>query len=70
MPEEILMVREDAEFLKVTMRTIYRLAADNQFPAFKVGGSWRFRKAELIQWMSEQSKGGSDPDRRPKIVGD
>jgi excisionase family DNA binding protein len=70
MPEEILTIREVAEFLKVTERTIYRLAADSQIPAFKVGGSWRFRKTELIQWMSEQSKGGSDPDRRPKIGGD
>jgi excisionase family DNA binding protein len=70
MPEEILTIREVAEFLKVTERTIYRLAADSQLPAFKVGGSWRFRKVELIQWMSEQSKGGSDPDRQPKIGGD
>jgi excisionase family DNA binding protein len=69
MPEEILTIREVAEFLKVTERTIYRLAADSQIPAFKVGGSWRFRKAELIQWMSEQSRAGSDPDRRPKIEG-
>jgi excisionase family DNA binding protein len=67
MPEEILTIREVAEFLKVTERTIYRLAADSQIPAFKVGGSWRFRKAELIHWMGEQTKGGSDPYCRPKI---
>ena len=70
MPEEILTIREVAEFLKVTERTIYRLVADSQIPAFKVGGSWRFRKAELIHWMSEQSRVGSDPDRRSKIGGD
>ena len=57
MPEEILTIREVAEFLKVTER----------IQAFKVGGSWRFRKAELIHWMGEQTKGGSDPYCRPKI---
>lgn len=67
MPEEVLTIREVAEFLKVTERTIYRLTAEGQLPAFKVGGSWRFRKIELIEWMSDQSKGGSDPDRRAKI---
>jgi excisionase family DNA binding protein len=70
MPEEILTIREVAEFLKVTERTIYRLAAESQLPAFKVGGSWRFRKADLIRWMSDQSKRGSDRDRRLKIGGE
>ena len=57
MPEEILTVREVAEFLKVTERTIYRLATEGQIPSFKVGGSWRFQRTDLIQWMNEQAKG-------------
>ena len=70
MPEEIFTIREVAEFLRVTERTIYRLAADSQLPAFKVGGSWRFQKAALVHWMNEQSGKCTDPDRRPKIGGD
>ncbi|EFE7254250.1 helix-turn-helix domain-containing protein [Klebsiella quasipneumoniae subsp. similipneumoniae] len=44
---EILTLRQVAEFLKVTDRTIYRLAAAKKIPAFKVGGTWRFSKAEI-----------------------
>jgi excisionase family DNA binding protein len=64
MPEVILTVREVAEFLKVTERTIYRLAAEGQLPSFKVGGSWRFRRSDLIKWMSDQARSQSGSKRR------
>jgi len=37
-----MTIGEVADFLKVTERTIYRLAAAKKVPAFKVGGSWTF----------------------------
>lgn len=52
---EILTIREVAGFLKVTERTIYRLAAAKKIPAFKVGGAWRFSRAEIDQWIKKQS---------------
>ena len=52
---DILMIKDVAEYLKVTERTIYRLAAAKKIPAFKVGGSWRFSKADIDKWISEQS---------------
>ncbi len=56
MPEdEIMTVRSVADFLKVTERTIYRLAAEAQIPSFKVGGSWRFRRSDLEEWMAKQA---------------
>lgn len=63
MSDDILTVREVAEFLKVTERTIYRLAAEKQIPSFKVGGSWRFRRADLVKWMSEQADRAANADR-------
>jgi excisionase family DNA binding protein len=36
---DILMIKEVAEYLEVTERTIYRLAVAKKIPAFKVGGS-------------------------------
>ena len=54
---EILTLKQVAEFLKVTERTIYRLAAAKKIPAFKVGGTWRFSRAELDQWIQRQQKG-------------
>ena len=51
----IMTIGEVAEYLKVTERTIYRLAAAKQIPAFKVGGSWRFSKADMDDWIKKQS---------------
>ena len=51
----ILTIKEVAEYLKVTERTIYRLAAAKKIPAFKVGGTWRFRTADIDGWIADQS---------------
>ena len=56
---EILTIKQVAEYLKVTERTIYRLAAAKKIPAFKVGGTWRFSNAEITEWIQQQSKGGN-----------
>jgi excisionase family DNA binding protein len=52
---EILTIREIAEYLKVNERTIYRLAAAKQMPAFKIGGSWRFSRQDIDSWIKQQS---------------
>lgn len=52
---EILTIKQIAEYLKVTERTIYRLAAAKKIPAFKVGGTWRFSLADIDNWIKLQS---------------
>jgi excisionase family DNA binding protein len=54
----ILTIREVADYLKVTDRTIYRLAAAKKIPAFKVGGTWRFSLADIDRWIKQQSMEG------------
>ena len=62
MKDEILLVKEVAEYLKINEKTVYRLAAEEKIPAFKVGGAWRFRrdeienftKGDLIEHLSEK----------------
>jgi excisionase family DNA binding protein len=51
----IFTIKEVSDYLKVTERTIYRLAAGQQLPAFKVGGSWRFSRSEIDLWIKTQS---------------
>lgn len=51
----IMTIGEVADYLKVTERTIYRLAGAKQIPAFKVGGSWRFSRSDIDGWIREQS---------------
>jgi len=50
---DILTVKEVSEYLKLNEKTAYRLAAKGDIPGFKVGGSWRFRKSEIDQWIEE-----------------
>ena len=56
----IMTIGEVADYLKVTERTIYRLAGAKQIPAFKVGGSWRFSKTDIDAWISRQSTADLD----------
>ena len=53
---EIFTLKEVASYLKVGKRTVYRLAAANKIPAFKVGGAWRFLRADIDDWIRQQSK--------------
>lgn len=49
-----MTIREVAYYLKVTERTIYRLAAAKRIPAFKVGGSWGLLGTDIDAWIAAQ----------------
>ncbi len=51
MPDKILTLKELAEYLKLTEKTAYRLAAEGKLPGFKVGGSWRFKLVDIEAWI-------------------
>lgn len=50
-PDEILTIDEVAAYLKAGKRTVYRLASNGKLPAFKLGGTWRFRHSDLDKWI-------------------
>ncbi|MFZ3287919.1 MAG: helix-turn-helix domain-containing protein [Telluria sp.] len=67
---EILTIKQVADYLKVTERTIYRLAAAKKIPAFKVGGMWRFLRADIDGWIARQtSMAQSDGSANPTDSG-
>jgi excisionase family DNA binding protein len=51
---ELITIKEVADFLQIAEKTIYRLAAEGRIPAFKVGGSWRFNRKEIEEWLEKQ----------------
>ena len=55
MSNEILTIKQVADYLKVNERTIYKLASKEKIPAFKVGGSWRFQHKAIERWIEQQS---------------
>lgn len=57
MAEQILTIKEVADFLKLTEKTAYRLAAEGKLPGFKVGGSWRFKQSDIDAWIEESKTG-------------
>lgn len=61
----ILTLDEVAAYLKVGKRTVYRLVAGREIPAFKVGGAWRFRQIELDRWIASRIEQG-DPPNEPR----
>ncbi len=54
MTDEILTLKEVAEYLKLAEKTAYRLAAEGKLPGFKVGGSWRFKREDVLIWIEKQ----------------
>lgn len=60
MADEILTLKEVADYLKLAEKTAYRLAAEGKLPGFKVGGSWRFRQTDIEHWIEEKKKKGAN----------
>ncbi|MCG7932143.1 MAG: helix-turn-helix domain-containing protein [Candidatus Thiodiazotropha lotti] len=54
MNDEILTLKEVAAYLKLAEKTAYRLAAEGKLPGFKVGGSWRFKKEDVENWIEQR----------------
>ncbi len=52
MENHIMTIREVADYLRLTEKTAYRLAAEGKIPGFKVGGSWRFKREQIEDWIN------------------
>jgi len=50
---EILTVSETAALLRVSRRTLFRLLAAKEIPAFKVRGHWRFNRDFLLRIIEQ-----------------
>lgn len=48
-----LSVKDVAELLKVSEKTIYRMVQNETIPCFRVGGQWRFDRAEITSWLHD-----------------
>ena len=50
--DEILTTDEAATFLKVSTKTLLKLALGGHLPASKVGRSWRFVRGDLLRFCA------------------
>jgi excisionase family DNA binding protein len=56
MEDDILTLKEVASYLKLIERILYRFALEGQVPGFKVGNSWRFKRADIERWIEDQKE--------------
>jgi len=47
MTDKLLTIDQIAEYLQVSKEKIYKLCQRKKMPAYKVGGQWRFKIADL-----------------------
>jgi len=50
---QVMTSIEAAEYLKMHVKTVCRLAKEGKIPAKKVGSEWRFLRAVLDRWLAE-----------------
>jgi PTS system nitrogen regulatory IIA component len=55
--EDILTIEEVAKYLRVSERTVYDWAQKGDIPSGKIGTVWRFKKAEIEQWVNDRLSG-------------
>lgn len=51
---DILTIRQLAEYLMVSEKTVYRMLDRHQLPAVRVGAQWRFRKQDIDAWLTDE----------------
>lgn len=56
MPDEILEAKEVAAMLKVSVRSITRLAEKGELVGFKVGDLWRFQRSDIEAYIETQKR--------------
>jgi len=56
MDTDLMTLKDLAEYLKMSDRTLYGYAQKGLLPGIKIGSAWRFRKADIDQWLDEQRR--------------
>ena len=52
----LMTIDEVAKYLRMKKVTIYKHAQEKKLPGFKVGSSWRFKKATIDKWITDKER--------------
>ena len=79
--ETLLTTDQVLAYLKVDLKTVYRLAKTGKIPAVRVGRQWRFRKTDIDAWLERERSHSippmvpsappaqpAKPDGRPRVL--
>ena len=51
---EVMDIRQAADYLGISVDTVYKHASTGHIPAFKMGNLWKFKKSKLDEWMERE----------------
>ena len=51
---QVLTAEEAARYLRLHVKSIYRLVRERKMPGQKVGGRWRFHSDALEKWLKDE----------------
>ena len=54
MDNDFLTAQEVADFLRIPVTTVYKLATEGKIPSFRAGKHWRFRRSSIQGWIDDQ----------------
>ena len=58
---EILTPEQVARLLQMHAKTVYKLVRQGLLPGVKIGGVWRFSKAEILEMMAGNGRRAKKP---------
>ena len=58
MKDKLLTIQEVADYLRLNLFTVYRMAERGELPGAKVARRWRFREREIERWLERRKKAG------------
>lgn len=58
---QVMTIEEAADYLRVPLSSLYKLAQGGKVPCQKVGRHWRFRKESLDRWLDQKSESKPTP---------
>jgi excisionase family DNA binding protein len=50
---EIMTIGETAQYLRISLSSLYKLAQAGRVPCQKVGRHWRFRREAIDRWLEQ-----------------
>ncbi|PIQ86219.1 MAG: DNA-binding protein [Candidatus Omnitrophica bacterium CG11_big_fil_rev_8_21_14_0_20_45_26] len=54
--DDLMTLRQVADYFKVSEITIHRLTQKGAIPAFKIGRQWRYNRTHIMQMVQNRSK--------------
>lgn len=51
---QVLTAEEAARYLRLHVKSVYRLVKKGKIPGQKVGGTWRFHADALERWLKNE----------------